>query len=60
MNADVYAKEREQSSALSCLNREQERRFRAMAWRHIRRINPRIARQIWMRHRVKQQLREAA
>lgn len=40
---------------LSVLSREQERRFRAMAWRHVRRINPKVARRVWRNHRVIQQ-----
>lgn len=36
----------------SVLTREQDRALRAKAWRHVRRINPAVARRVWRNHRV--------
>jgi hypothetical protein len=36
---------------LSLLTREKVRSLRAQAWRHVRRINPKIARKVWAEHR---------
>lgn len=56
---DPYFTPGERESALTLLSREDERRLRAQAWRHIRRINAKVAREIWARHRYRE-LREAA
>lgn len=45
----AYATAVEDNSMLSLLTREQERRLRAQAWRHVRRINPKAAENIWSR-----------
>lgn len=39
---------------LSLLTREQDRRLRAAAWRHVRRIHARVARRIWVAVRARQ------
>jgi len=41
------------SFAFTLLTRAQDRRLRALAWKHIRRINPQTARALWrkVRHR---------
>lgn len=49
-----YQTGKDESSWLGFLDREEERRLRAKAWRHVRRINPRIAREVWLRHRRKE------
>lgn len=35
------------------LTREQDRRLRAQAWRHVRRINARIAREVYAKARAR-------
>ena len=47
-----YQTGKDESSWLGFLNREDERRLRAKAWRHVRRINPKVARAVWRRHRM--------
>lgn len=39
-------------SLASMLTREQDRALRAKAWRHVRRINPMVARRVWRAHRL--------
>src|SRR6185312_11287788 len=41
------AKEDCTGGLLECLTPEQARRLRAKAWRHVRRINPKVAREVW-------------
>jgi len=41
------------SFAFTLLTRAQDRRLRAMAWKHLRRINPKIARQLWRKVRAR-------
>lgn len=52
MNARAaYFTSDEAESPLSILNPVHARKLRAKAWRHVRRINPTIARRIWLAHR---------
>lgn len=44
----------------SLLRREDERRLRAKAWRHLRRINAARARRIWRKVRMRDRMRLAA
>lgn len=46
---------RDGDSLSSVLTREQDRSLRAKAWRHVRRINPTVARRVWRNHRIIQQ-----
>lgn len=55
-----YQTGKDETSCLGFLRREDERRLRAKAWRHVRRINPRIARAIWIRHRKAEPAMRAA
>jgi hypothetical protein len=41
----------DEGSALSLLTRQQDRDLRAKAWRHVRRINAKVARSVWVKHR---------
>ena len=41
------AKEDCTGGLLECLTPEQARRLRAKAWRHVRRINSKVAREVW-------------
>jgi hypothetical protein len=50
----------EDTSMLGLLSREQERRFRAMAWRHIRRISKSKARKLWRNVRARDVMKVAA
>lgn len=47
----AYGGSRDEDGLASILTREDDRRLRAQAWRHVRRINPAIARQVWRAHR---------
>jgi hypothetical protein len=38
---------------ISMLTREQDRALRAKAWRHVRSINAKVARKVWLAHRRK-------
>lgn len=40
-----------EGSLLAILTREDDRRLRAQAWRHVHRINAAIARRVWRNHR---------
>lgn len=50
----------DENSVLGLLTREQDRKFRAAAWRHVRRINPVTARRIWIARRNRELLERAA
>lgn len=50
---DAYFTTEEQYSPMTILSREDDRRLRAKAWRHVHRINPAVARQIWRAHHPK-------
>ena len=50
---DAYFTREEQYSPMTLLSREDDRRLRAKAWRHVRRINPSEARRIWRDHHPK-------
>jgi len=41
------------SFAFTLLTRAQDRRLRALAWRHIHRINPAVARRLWRKVRTR-------
>lgn len=47
------------SSPLTLLRREDERRLRAGAWRHLRRLNGARARRIWLKVRARDWLAAA-
>jgi hypothetical protein len=49
-----------ESSPLTLLRREDERRLRAKAWRHIRRLDRTRARRIWVKVRGRERMRLAA
>jgi len=51
---------RDEQSVLGLLTREQDRKLRAAAWRHVRRINPVVARRIWIARRNRDLLEKAA
>lgn len=48
-----YFTAKERISPLTFLTREDDRRLRAKAWRHVRRIDPSEARRIWRAHHPK-------
>ena len=55
-----YQTGKDECSWLGFLDRDDERRLRAKAWRHVRRINPKVAREVWSKHRMAERAREAA
>lgn len=55
-----YQTGKDESSWLGFLSREDERKLRAKAWRHVRRINPAIARSVWVKHRKSEAAMRAA
>ena len=46
----------DEGSLMALLSREDDRRLRAQAWRHIRRINPTVTRTVWVKHRRRQRV----
>lgn len=48
MSRESHDREEERISDL--LTAEQSRHFRVLAWRHVRRINSKIAREVWSRN----------
>lgn len=50
----------DEQSVLGLLTREQDRKLRAAAWRHVRRLNPITARRIWIARRKREALEKAA
>ena len=48
-----------ENGPLSFLTREQDRALRAKAWRHVRRINPKVARRVWRNRRAMQEWQRA-